>query len=374
MGATANMEGETAATKCEVRPFKAEKCDGYAEGHILNIWETGPTTELLRPCHELKSLYNAESNIDENGTKLMEIISNKFVKMTVIFAVACINSRQNGTIHFGIADEEQREKQAGGRKPKEIVGLELTEQELGQLKVKLESEANSCFAENDKAWVAKCILPPVFIKVIPSGAAVPSRYVIEVDVNPESSVTAGKPLIGVKMGKADGGKWAPKEPLYFTRIMTSSKSLNKEEIARYSIQLPRLDQTRKEKEEQAMKLGGTVAMAEPIRDKEKRLAEKIMDGVDKRRVPVIKKTYFDETFADHLKMYDVIQDNKRKEIMAKLEHQRMGELLDHLPSRPPESQIRFVQCLLETDQKEAVVEQLHLTETEVRFIQSYKPE
>ena len=66
----------------------------YMESSILDITESG-ASNLIEPCHEYKAFTNTT---DE--TKM-----TKFTSEVVRFAAACMNSRTNGTIHFGIGDQ-----------------------------------------------------------------------------------------------------------------------------------------------------------------------------------------------------------------------------------------------------------------------------
>ncbi|KAL1282107.1 hypothetical protein QQF64_000910 [Cirrhinus molitorella] len=95
---------------CAPRPFdKRSETFEYKQNDILPP-ETGPSN-LIDPCHEYKLMANTENALEENVFK-------KFRDETFRFAAACMNSRSNGTIHFGVGDEPQY-------KHGQIIGLDV---------------------------------------------------------------------------------------------------------------------------------------------------------------------------------------------------------------------------------------------------------
>ncbi|PFX14051.1 Sterile alpha motif domain-containing protein 9 [Stylophora pistillata] len=152
----------------------------YTQGWVLNCWETG-TIDMITPVHEFKILQaGIQSNEDVN---LM-----KFVRETLRFACACLNVRTNGTIHFGVADENK--SKACGNKPREIVGLVVFNKPL--VNEKLIEYIGKCFVGESRihSCIYECIRPPVFIPVRSSSAE--EKVVIEVDIEPTHSLCVNK--------------------------------------------------------------------------------------------------------------------------------------------------------------------------------------
>lgn len=68
----------------------------YTQYNTLNVPETG-ASNLMDPAHEFKLLTNTENALEDE-------IMMKFSNEVFRFAAACMNSRTNGTIHFGVRD------------------------------------------------------------------------------------------------------------------------------------------------------------------------------------------------------------------------------------------------------------------------------
>ncbi|KAJ7363556.1 sterile alpha motif [Desmophyllum pertusum] len=155
------------------RPFNDEfvgKC--YSEGFILNCWETG-TKDMITPIHEFK-MFRIGVNFGEDESV------KKFVQETLRFACACLNERTNGTIHFGVADEV--DKQTCGYEPREVVGSAVTNKPF--FTEKLPEFIGKCFLAQN---VRNCIRPPVFIPLQNGSFAEQQssdKVVIEVDIEP----------------------------------------------------------------------------------------------------------------------------------------------------------------------------------------------
>ncbi|KAJ1101376.1 hypothetical protein NDU88_006444 [Pleurodeles waltl] len=149
----------------------------YIEHHIIFTPETGPLNHI-DPVHEFK-LFTNTCNATEDDIKI------KFCNETFRFAAACMNSRTNGTIHFGVRDKPHGE----------IVGVELENKGLiidwfNQMlmyyfDVKCENQSQ---LEDAK----KCIRAPRFVEVLKKNDIPSNRFVIEVDVVPKYFVIQGK--------------------------------------------------------------------------------------------------------------------------------------------------------------------------------------
>ncbi|NXA52336.1 SAM9L protein, partial [Nothocercus julius] len=150
---------------CMPHPFDNFR-DGarYIYHHILNFPETGPLN-LIDPAHEFKLLTNT-------GNAKEEDIMMKFSNEVFRFAAACMNSRTNGTIHFGVHDNPHGQ----------IEGIKVTNKEayIDHFNRYIEKYFGG------KSQTAKdCIREPRFVEVLLQNGTRSDRFVIEIDVVPE---------------------------------------------------------------------------------------------------------------------------------------------------------------------------------------------
>ena len=168
----------------------------YNEVRVLPAWETG-SKDLITPVHEFKLLRRVGNNSDD--------MMKKFVYETLRFACGCLNGRTNGTIHFGVADEE--EEHACGYYPRQIVGSLVRDKPT--FSKKLTEFIDKCFVGDSRSNVHNCIRPPVFIPVKGTDVELPDndRVVIEVDIEPRYSLCAGEVFTakfeGLNRGRAE---------------------------------------------------------------------------------------------------------------------------------------------------------------------------
>lgn len=212
----------------------------YLAGHQLDCLESGPSSSLVkRPCHEFK--FMATKGLDE------KTLLNKFIRETLRFACGCLNRRVNGTIHFGVVDEEHEKALVVESQPCEIVGIPLPnpvhfKTALGEHKMKSFSDAQ---------FAAMCIHDPEFIEVRTESAqihdrlSIPIKYVIEVDVEPKSDLTKGK-IFSVKIPTVDSKGFGKDE--IFERDEARTVSMSPKRIPIYQQQMKSYDIAR-EKEE-----------------------------------------------------------------------------------------------------------------------------
>ncbi|XP_032366122.1 sterile alpha motif domain-containing protein 9-like [Etheostoma spectabile] len=151
---------------CKPYPFRRyDDTYRYMESSILDITESGPS-DLIEPCHEYKAFINTT-----NETKM-----SKFIEETIRFAAACMNSRTNGTIHFGIGDEPDfRHGQVLG------VVEKVTEAYAKELK----SAIDGYFEHKHKQTAQICIKHPRFVGVLNKNMTSSDKFVIEVDIVPD---------------------------------------------------------------------------------------------------------------------------------------------------------------------------------------------
>ncbi|XP_053184155.1 sterile alpha motif domain-containing protein 9-like [Scomber japonicus] len=136
----------------------------YIEGYTLDVTESG-ASDLIEPCHEYKAFINTTED-----TKLI-----KFTNEVIRFSAACMNSRTNGTIHFGIGDQ-----------PDFIHGqvLGVVVQNIEVYDNKLRSAIDDCFEFKHKQAAQTCIKPPRFVGVLNTNMTSSDKCVIEVDIVP----------------------------------------------------------------------------------------------------------------------------------------------------------------------------------------------
>ncbi|XP_035174599.1 sterile alpha motif domain-containing protein 9-like [Oxyura jamaicensis] len=154
---------------CMPHPFD-NFSDGtrYIQHHILNVPETGPLN-LIDPAHEFKLLSNTENALEED-------IKMKFSNEVFRFAAACMNSRTNGTIHFGIRDNPHGE----------IEGIKVTKKEayIDHFNRYIEKYFDEQYIGAAKA----CIREPRFVEVLLPNGTPSDTFVIETDVVPRHSI------------------------------------------------------------------------------------------------------------------------------------------------------------------------------------------
>ncbi len=189
---------------CKPRPFDEISTSFVYKQNELLPPETGPSN-LIDPVHEYKLMANTENASEKD-------ILKKFTEEVFRFAAACMNSRTNGTIHFGVGDKPQYEHG-------QIIGLELTSPDkyIDEFDKRLEEH----FEENTN--IAKiCIRPPKFVQVKSLDNINVDKWVIEVDVVPNYSETLEKLFYTVRV-KEEGKKKCKTECLF---IRSGASTIN----------------------------------------------------------------------------------------------------------------------------------------------------
>ncbi|XP_055002314.1 sterile alpha motif domain-containing protein 9-like [Sorex araneus] len=176
----------------------------YVEHQILQP-ETGPRN-LIDPIHEFKALTNTES-VEEKDIKM------KFSNEVFRFASACMNSRTNGTIHFGVLDKPQGE----------IVGVKVTRKD--SFIDHFNKMIKHYFEDSEIKEARKCIREPRFVEVLLQNNTSSDRFVIEVDVIPKHSICQEK-YFYTKMQELKDGIWKQTENTsLFVREGASTKDI-----------------------------------------------------------------------------------------------------------------------------------------------------
>lgn len=156
---------------CHLRPFdKSSSSTFYVSGGILPLM-TGPTN-LLDPIHEYQLLPEASETSEKE-------ILYEFTKEVFTFAASCMNSRTNGTIHFGVQNQSE---QGHGQ----VVGQKVTSS--SKYIEAFESDLSKYFGEKHVDTARMCIRPPNFIQVCRQDGTAADEWVIEVDVVPMQSL------------------------------------------------------------------------------------------------------------------------------------------------------------------------------------------
>ncbi|XP_018429301.1 PREDICTED: sterile alpha motif domain-containing protein 9-like [Nanorana parkeri] len=253
-------------TLSNFRPFdKHDMHFKYVKNQVLNP-ETGKT-DLITPCHEYKSFATA-ANLDR--PKLLA----KLRYETFRFAAACLNTRTNGTIHFGIMDSVEDKGFTHGQ----IVGIPITNKDWY---ADVLNDLDKCFPEaSEFAAAAMCIRSPDFIEVADVKSEGKS-FVVEVDIEPLSITVEGK-MFRVSLPKFDEHKnktFYERKTIY-ERMGTKLQPVKSEEEINALIQrLKEADKRRKEAEK------GDVPEARRSENLGRKLSVLITNG----------KQYFDDT-------------------------------------------------------------------------------
>ncbi len=211
----------------------------YRENSILDVTESGPK-DLIQPCHEFKAFTNTA---EKDRMK-------KYKYEVIRFAAACMNSRTNGTIHFGVVDKPHGQ----------IVGISV--QNTDEFDVQQSHAIEKHFKWKKQVQIAKrCIKPPRFVEVLKADMTSAGKSVIEVDIEPSSIVcqevyfntynvdknedVKQEPTAGEKKKKGDAS--------FFIRDGSSSKNVitsgSMKECDNYIKDMPNKSQLRKDAEE-----------------------------------------------------------------------------------------------------------------------------
>ncbi|XP_070770910.1 sterile alpha motif domain-containing protein 9-like [Enoplosus armatus] len=154
---------------CKPYPFcRYHETYRYMESGILDITESG-ASDFIEPCHEYKAFTKTTDETE----------MSKFTDEVIRFAAACMNSRTNGTIHFGIGD-----------KPNfihgQVLGVVVKDKEAYANELK--SAIDSHFEHKHKQTAQISIKPPRFVGVLNKNMTSSDKCVIEVDIVPDSMI------------------------------------------------------------------------------------------------------------------------------------------------------------------------------------------
>ncbi|XP_051872625.1 sterile alpha motif domain-containing protein 9-like [Pristis pectinata] len=199
--------------RCEPYPFdQGHVGSRYIQNYILPP-EAGPSN-LLDPVHEFKLFQVPEG---EPKADVMEDMMKKFTNDVFRFSAACMNTRTNGTIHFGVGDTK------GGYEHGEVIGVpvESTEKYVDCLY----NSFVTYFDQKDVADAKFCIRPPRFVEVLNPDQTSLKRFVIEVDIVPNSKTCDSKLYYIHMLTKTDKRWMRSKEKHLFIRDGSSSRDI-----------------------------------------------------------------------------------------------------------------------------------------------------
>uniref|UniRef100_A0A8C3K0K0 SAM9L protein n=1 Tax=Calidris pygmaea TaxID=425635 RepID=A0A8C3K0K0_9CHAR len=199
----------------------------YIQYNILNVPETG-ALNFIDPAHEFKLLTNTDKAVEED---IMMKFSNDVFK----FAAACMNSRTNGTIHFGVRDTPHGQ----------IEGIKVTKKEayINHFNTQIGKYFHGQYIRTAKA----CIRQPRFVEVLLRNGAPSHLFVIEIDVIPQHHI-CGTSYFSTKTYDFKTKSW---EKAVFIRDGASSKNIcNSKEFESFKSTLTSLANSRKRAEEE----------------------------------------------------------------------------------------------------------------------------
>ncbi|XP_064006621.1 sterile alpha motif domain-containing protein 9-like isoform X2 [Pogoniulus pusillus] len=216
------------------RPFGSQDSDfKYVKDTVLAP-ETG-VNDLITPCHEYKSFaIAAELNKSQ--------LQSKFASEVIRFASACMNIRTNGTIHFGVMDSVEDKGWTHGQ----IIGVRVREREHY---VDALDYIERCFSEDVQEIARKCIHPPVFVEVI-SRDSVEQRFVVEVDIEPTSSLVKNSIFFEVRLPKSEDSQKVTltKDRALYQRLGAKSERVEHNRLATFIKDLKERDAQREKAE------------------------------------------------------------------------------------------------------------------------------
>ncbi|XP_056116278.1 sterile alpha motif domain-containing protein 9 [Rhinichthys klamathensis goyatoka] len=222
---------------CTLYPFDQNSASHrYIQNYTLPP-ETGPGN-LTDPVHEYKFMGRTDD---------MNVMKKKFNKEVFRFTAGCMNSRTNGTIHFGVADSKDSQYVHG-----EIIGVSVDKKDT--IIDHFNQGVKSYFEEHtDKAKA--CIRQPRFVEVLCPDSTLSGKYVIEVDVVPSHSIVQGKQFTIQTLDEDNQWKRSKGKSL-FIRDGAATRDIYKignpkdiqDELTRINKQINVLDDRRKEAE------------------------------------------------------------------------------------------------------------------------------
>ncbi len=227
---------------CSLYPFDQNSASHrYIQNYTLPP-ETGPGN-LTDPVHEFMG-----------RTDDIDVMRKKFNKEVFRFAAGCMNSRTNGTIHFGVADSKDSQYAHA-----EIIGISVDKKDTI---IDHFNQGIKSYFDEHKDEAKQCIRQPRFVEVLCSDSTLSGKYVIEVDVVPSYSIVHGK-LFYIQTLDEDSQWKKSKGKSLFIREGAATQDICKignprdfqSEIARIGTKVHVMDDRRKEAEKRPLSKG-----------------------------------------------------------------------------------------------------------------------
>uniref|UniRef100_H3A404 SAM domain-containing protein n=1 Tax=Latimeria chalumnae TaxID=7897 RepID=H3A404_LATCH len=196
---------------CQPYPFNNyHETYHYVQHNVLPS-ETG-RLNLIDPVHEFKLFTNTQGASEKD-------VKMKFSNEVFRFASACMNSRTNGTIHFGVGDKNS------GLTHGEIMGVQVSDKSM--FIDHFYQSISSYFEKDNVNTATDCIRPPRFVEVFCQNNTNSEKFVIEVDVEPKHSICKSDVYFTYcYMQNETDGKWIKsKEQYLFIRDGASSRNI-----------------------------------------------------------------------------------------------------------------------------------------------------
>lgn len=232
---TTPAECSYSTSKTSPCPFDcsdARKC--YTQHHYL-LPESG-TSNYTDPIHEYKEFTNTK-NATEEDKKM------KFCNEVFKFAAASMNSRTNGTIHFGVRDKPHGE----------IIGVHI--ENMDTYVNYIDQMMSKYFEEKHLNLAKQCIRPPRFVCVLCQDNTKSDLFVVEVDVVPAHAFCHSQIFYTYEQVFKDNAWKKSKEKCCFRRDGASSKNVlanvqhNTDELKSFHAETKDRDDARKTAED-----------------------------------------------------------------------------------------------------------------------------
>ncbi len=242
------MRSRFVQQSCSLYPFDQNSASHrYIQNYTFPP-ETGPGN-LTDPVHEFMG-----------RTDDIDVMRKKFNKEVFRFAAGCMNSRTNGTIHFGVADSKDSQYAHA-----EIIGISVDKKDTI---IDHFNQGIKSYFDEHKDEAKACIRQPRFVEVLCSDSTPSGKYVIEVDVVPSYSIVHGK-LFYIQTLDEDSQRKKSKGKSLFIREGAATRDIYKtgnpkdlnDELTRMNV----LDDRRKEAEKRSERKG-TSNQGEKLKD------------------------------------------------------------------------------------------------------------
>lgn len=153
-------------------PQASEK---YRQNRILNVRDGRTASDLLYPVRQFLPCTE-----DGDRANLYDFIAEN----VIVFAAACVNDRQNGTIYFGISNADCDQYSYG-----QIIGLPLETKECDKA---IKESFNRHFKSDDAETAIKCLKAIAFVELILEDEEEDNCFVCEVDIEPRADIVGTK--------------------------------------------------------------------------------------------------------------------------------------------------------------------------------------